>query len=185
MHVAQLFNSLLLGVNVEIVVAALPKRSLSTLHGNRELESLQCSGESSVAWLTDQKMHVLGHDHVADNEEAIAQTDGFKRALKKLALRTKLKICQPPIAGESHEMQVTSLLIPYQSLRHKRQSYDPSHISLRYGAPKFRCRPSSRSFRGLTTPAPSDVKLVDSHISGSRCGAPGINANHTTLPTSL
>ena len=141
MHVAQLFNSLLLGVNVEIVVAALPKRSLSTLHGNRELESLQCSGESSVAWLTDQKMHVLGHDHVADNEEAIAQTDGFKRALKKLALRTKLKICQPPIAGESHEMQVTSLLIPYQSLRHKRQSYDPSHISSRYGTPKFRCRP--------------------------------------------
>jgi hypothetical protein len=70
-------------------------------------------------------------------------------------------------------MQVTSLLIPYQSLRHKRQSYDPSHISSRYGAPKFRCRPPVPISQGLTTPAPSDVKLVDSHISGSRCGVPG------------
>jgi hypothetical protein len=44
-------------------------------------------------------------------------------------------MCQPVIAGEGHEVKITSLLIPYQSLRHKRQSYNYSHISSRYGAP--------------------------------------------------
>ena len=78
MNITQLLAAFLLGVHVEVIVAPLPKGSLSTLHGNGKFQSLERAGKRSVERLGDEKVDVFRHDHIADYEEAVAEADGFE-----------------------------------------------------------------------------------------------------------
>jgi hypothetical protein len=61
MHVLQLFHSLVVSEDVEVVVAGLPKGSRSEAFGDGEFQGLECLRERDIAiqWFTDKQMNVL------------------------------------------------------------------------------------------------------------------------------
>jgi hypothetical protein len=92
MHVARLLHALLRIPDHEIVESALPDvgwaecslskgqlvwvargpNSTQDLAGKTLLEDLHDSGRSGASWLTDQKVDVVGHDHIPGYDETIA-----------------------------------------------------------------------------------------------------------------
>ncbi len=78
MHISQLFNPLLLGVDIEIVVSSQPERPLSPPHGHRKLERLDSTIQLSYFWLIHQQMHVLRHDNIAEHDKLVSFSYPFK-----------------------------------------------------------------------------------------------------------
>ena len=75
MQVSQLLHPLTLAPDIEVMIPRLPKRRASRSHTellrNYLLHHLQRHGEASTLRFTHQKMDVLGHHHIANNEEAV------------------------------------------------------------------------------------------------------------------
>ena len=63
MHVLQLFDPLVMGKDVEIVIAPLPEGSRLETHGHRDFKSLQGLRERDfmVQRLADKKVNMLWH----------------------------------------------------------------------------------------------------------------------------
>jgi hypothetical protein len=119
MHVTELLNALGFGVDVEVIVTALPKRALASLDRDRKLERLKGCRKHHVARLTQEKMNVFGHDHVSGDEQPVSNAHGFERSLEQIARRGRTEIRLPVIARERNEVEVAGPLIPDEALWHE------------------------------------------------------------------
>ena len=80
MHVLQLFDSLVVGEDVEVVVPSLPEGSRCEALGDGEFERLQGLRECGfvIQRFADEEMNVLGHDNVAKDLEVVTLTREFE-----------------------------------------------------------------------------------------------------------
>src|SRR6185312_6131849 len=114
-HVAKLLDPLPLAVNIEVIVSSLPERPLAPAHRDGKLDRLHGPSEHAFSRLADKKMHMLGHDYIAGNNEVIASPHSLERGLEKLARVIGSKVGQPVITTEGEEMKAACLLITDQS----------------------------------------------------------------------
>jgi hypothetical protein len=63
-------------------------------------------------------VYMLGHDHIAGDDEVIALANPLQRGFEKLARMCGAEIGQPVITTESQEMEVTGLLVSDESPGH-------------------------------------------------------------------
>jgi hypothetical protein len=79
-HVLQLFNPLIVGKDVEVVVTRLPEGSLAETLRDRELEGLERLREGDLALqrFTDEEMDVLRHDDVPEDFKGVASAGEFE-----------------------------------------------------------------------------------------------------------
>jgi hypothetical protein len=162
-HVLELLNEFALGVDVEIVVTRLPERSILSLHGNRQLESLKRFRQSNFLWLTDEQMDVHWHYNVSAHEELIADAHDFERVFEEVSCDCGSKIGSAAITTEGDEMEVARLLVSDEPFCH---AIIVSHIS------KARwCWPHGRTNRKEPTSQTRD--MGHPHLfGGSRYGPP-------------
>ena len=79
-HVFQLFDSLVVGEDVEVVVAGLPEGFRAETLRDRQLEGLDRLRKRDlvVQRFADEEMDVLGHDDVAEDFEVVASAGEFE-----------------------------------------------------------------------------------------------------------
>ena len=118
MHVVELLDALGLGVNIEVIVAALPEGPRAALHRNRELERLQHLRQQYRARLAHQQMHVLGHDDVTGNEDLVPDAHRLQGALKEVSRSGCAEVGKPVEAGEGDEVEVAGPLNPDEAFWH-------------------------------------------------------------------
>ena len=84
MHVAQLFDPLLLCPHVEVVVARLPKvfAVADQPPRHRLFQRLQCSRQRASLWFADQQMHVFRHDDVTTDVKSVPESSSFQGAFE-------------------------------------------------------------------------------------------------------
>jgi hypothetical protein len=121
-HVAQFLDALVFGPHVEVVESLLPDmlrrvleedglRRVATASrlrqdppGKAEFESLHHGRRILLLRLADQQMNMLGHDHVADDDERIALAHLFQHRQKKVAAARSAEHRLPAITTASDEM---------------------------------------------------------------------------------
>ena len=115
MDVTELFDALLFGSNVEIVIARLPNVVFIACFGEALFENLDCDGKWFLFGLSDKEMHVIGHDDVAENVKCVE----FARALEQFAEDVAGCVCAKerlvPDATEGDEMRELRLLVAIQA----------------------------------------------------------------------
>jgi hypothetical protein len=85
-EVAELFDALLCGEDVEVVVAGEPEGALFALDGDGEFQGFDGGAEEDFGWLAYEEVDVFGHDDVAADGEGVADTDLFEeRSTRSLA----------------------------------------------------------------------------------------------------
>ena len=79
-HILQLFDSLVVGEDVEVVVAGLPEGSLSEALRDRQLERLKRPRERQfvVFGFAEEQVDVLGHDDVAEDLVVVTPASEFE-----------------------------------------------------------------------------------------------------------
>ncbi len=117
-NITPLFQTRLLGENVEVIVARLPKGALSRLGRYRQFQRLNRPGQQDPSRLTHQQVDVFGHHNIRGDEETIASAHGFKRTLEEFAGGWGFEVRQALVAGESEEVKFSGLLIPCKISRH-------------------------------------------------------------------
>ena len=62
MHILQLFDPLVMGEDIKVVVTGLPERPLREPFGDGKLKCLQCLRERNfmIGWLAHEQMDMLG-----------------------------------------------------------------------------------------------------------------------------
>src|SRR5258708_39990710 len=71
------------------------------------LERLQRGGEVSAAWLVHQQVDVLGHDHVADDDETVTPARGFETAQEQIAATGRAEQRLAAITAERYEVKMS------------------------------------------------------------------------------
>lgn len=121
MDIPELFDPLLLGEHVEVVVASLPELlsiALESLCG-RAFQAAHGCGQLLKLWFREEQMDVLGHDHVAEEEELMPLTDALDDLFEGDSGLVVVEIRQPVEATEGDEVVVTKCLVALQSARHE------------------------------------------------------------------
>ena len=137
-HVVKLFDSLLQPLHVEIMEATLPETRQRVL-GVRKIQLELCGwlplfasqaardalfqdlnhdGGRTFGRLGNEKMNVLGHDHIAKDTEDIASAHSFESALEEFRDLSAGRIRKPVVTTEGEEMKVFTLLEPFEPGRH-------------------------------------------------------------------
>ncbi len=137
MHISQLLHALLRRPNIEIVKSRLPERPLRLV-----LEQIPLSRITPLSlrqkrlcaalfqnlhrrrWtahlrLSNQKMNVLRHDHIADHHEAITLACLFQNVHEPVATARRVQQGQSPVARASNKVQVVRPISAMQAGRHK------------------------------------------------------------------
>lgn len=84
-QVAQLLDLLLFAVDIEIVISDLPEGAFFTAQSHGKFERFDGLIQCVLVWLTNEQMHMLGHDNVTGDNELVAQTDTFEGVLEEVA----------------------------------------------------------------------------------------------------
>src|SRR5439155_22467006 len=126
MHIPQLLDMLLSTVHIEVMVACLPelrrlinfKKQLlvgivsSTLrsHLTRHalLQHLHDGRDGSTYRFTDQQVKVLGHDHIAGNNEIVFAPDFFKNLEEEISSSRRFQELSATIATACNEMTLAA-----------------------------------------------------------------------------
>jgi hypothetical protein len=134
MEILQLLHALPLGTHIEVVITALPERPRCRLASHRDLDRLKGRGQHRALRFCDQEMHMLGHHHVADYQEAVSLPHRLKRTLKQHAGGGTVQQRPPLIATEGHEVLTACLLIPNKASGHASR-FRPSrgHVKITSG----------------------------------------------------
>ena len=66
-------------------------------------------------------MHVLGHDHIAANEQLVLLADALERLLEDATASRIAELRLPAITTEGDEVQIAGLLESFESPRHARE----------------------------------------------------------------
>ena len=72
------------------------------------LQDLQCFRGISLRWFADEQMHMLGHDHISDQGERVAQAHLIENPDKAIARADGSEVGASPVATESDKMQVAA-----------------------------------------------------------------------------
>src|SRR6267154_6512491 len=86
-------------------------------------------------------MHMIRHDHVADQQKFIAFTNLPQRLHKQISRPHRLEQRQTAITAEREKMQITPAIVAPQFLGHKPNSKTPRVTPIR-GAPSFPYAPA-------------------------------------------
>ena len=128
MHIVKFFEQFRAGIDVEIVVAALPETAQEILplrkmelqlvfrvafpssHSTRQplLEDLNDFGGRSRSRLGDEQMQVLGHDDVADDTETIAGADFLENLRGQISGASGSEKRSSLIAAERDEVKIAA-----------------------------------------------------------------------------
>ncbi len=138
-HVLELFVLLLFGEHIEIVEAALPEAAQRACVGIPQcqlrrvasaglaaqpprdalLEDLHyCRGRAGRG-LADQQVHVLRHNHVADDAELVLAANFPENPYEHVACPRRAQQRQSTITTAGDEMKMALAVITLQSLRHR------------------------------------------------------------------
>ncbi len=133
----QLFDSLLPGINVEIVEASLPKASRLALfnfapelqlvripsswflsQGSRHalLQDLHHGARRADLRLRNQKMNVLRHHHISDQQELVPCPGLVENFEEGISLSPRIQQTPPPVATASNEMQVALPIAAFERI---------------------------------------------------------------------
>jgi len=118
MNISELLNPLGFGMNIEIVATYQPEWSLGALLGDGSFQRLNRSIQSRPSGLGNQNVHMLRHDHIAQNEEDIPPANVFEREFEQIANRCSPQIAMPAIATECNEMKIPCVLEPFKFAGH-------------------------------------------------------------------
>src|SRR5713101_6129232 len=64
-------------------------------------------------------MHVVGHDHVSDQQEFVALANLSQRVYEEVSRPDRVQQRQPPIATKREEVEMAAAVVALQSFRHK------------------------------------------------------------------
>ncbi len=130
MDVSPLFDSLLLGKNVEVLEPMLPEgaRLHSARHG--EFQRLHHAGEVAPRGFAYQQVDVLGHDDLGVNREPVLQARGLQASLEDEPRLRRGEAGLTVVAGSGHKVVVSAAVTAFLSLRHGcKRSILRTHIS--------------------------------------------------------
>lgn len=119
--VAQLFDSLLVGPDVEVVIARGPERRatpIAKFSRDDLLQHLEGGCKPPAFGLTHQQVDMFGHDHVPADEESIPLAHPLQCTLKGMSSLRLRQQRFPLITTEGDEMQVAVFLISREPTRH-------------------------------------------------------------------
>jgi hypothetical protein len=108
--VAELFYALAFCVDIEVIVARFPDVFFGSCAGETLLEDLHADGEFRLFRFGDEKMHMVGHDDVAEDVETIFLTGFFEDAEESVFGFRGAQDWSFACAAEGEEVQVAGLL---------------------------------------------------------------------------
>src|SRR5580698_5933430 len=114
MHVAEFFDSLVLGADVEVIISRQPKGSLLRLLGDGCFQRLNSAVERSSLRFGYQEMNVLRHDDIAEDKEDIPSANLLQSVLEKLTRGWAGEIGLARMTTEGEEMEVSALLESFE-----------------------------------------------------------------------
>jgi hypothetical protein len=117
MHVLQLFNSLVVGEDVEIIVADLPERLLAKTFRDRQLEGLDRRRERNLAIqrFADEQVNMLRHDDIAADLEVVPLAGEFQGVEKDVFGRRGSKVGFAAITTKCDEVVVAFSLKSFET----------------------------------------------------------------------
>jgi hypothetical protein len=117
-HVVELFDALVVGEDVEVVVTDLPEGSWGGELGDGELEGLDGFGKRLGFGFAQEKVDVFGHDDVAEDIEVVASAGGFEGFEEEVAGGGGVEVGEAVITTEGEEVVVAFSLIAMEALGH-------------------------------------------------------------------
>ncbi len=155
MHVVELLLPLRPRVHVEIIIAALPEAAefptslWKTQHelpralafsgaqgaGDSLLETLDDLGRTSVAGLAQKQVHMLGHENVAHEGEAVAQPRLLEGANGQIAGPDGVQKRPALVATKGDEMKIAKTGDASEIFRHRREEGPTLSKTERVGHP--------------------------------------------------
>jgi hypothetical protein len=117
-HVLDLFDSLVVGEDVEVVVAGLPEGCRGEALGDGEFQGLEGFGEWVFGRLAEEQVDVLGHDDVAEDFEVIAFAGEFEGVLEDVSGCGGVEVGFAVVTTEGDEVVVALLLVSLEVERH-------------------------------------------------------------------
>jgi hypothetical protein len=119
-HVLQLFDSLVMGEHIEVVITGLPERTLREAFWDRELEGLKRFGKRNlvVFRFTDEEVNMLRHDDVAEDLEVVPPPGLFERVEEDVSWGWGVELGFTTVAAEGDEVVVTFVVISLETERH-------------------------------------------------------------------
>lgn len=119
MHVAQFLNALALGVDVEIVIAALPERfAVAQMTGDGLFECLHRFCERFRLRFGHEEMDVLRHDDITEYVEFVMFACLFEGAFAAIAGSRSTEAGLATVTTEGEEVQVAGVLKAMEAPRH-------------------------------------------------------------------
>jgi hypothetical protein len=121
MQVAQLLDALLLGEDVEVVVAGLPEVGTVAFEefGGLALEDAKGGGERAMFGLGEEKVDVLRHEDVAEEIEPMFLPKTFEGLLEDDAGMVFEEVRETTVTTEGEEVLVAFGLVPLQVAGHE------------------------------------------------------------------
>ena len=98
MNIAQLFHKLALVAHVAVIVALLPKNTRPQTLGERQLQIVHSICQKSALRLTQQQVHVLGHDDVSVDAQGEATAHLFQNLDEEIVHGGRIEP-SPPMDG--------------------------------------------------------------------------------------
>jgi len=136
-HVVELLLDLFPAPDVEIVEAALPQSGRKLCEKKRKgklgprcfslsaerlrsilLQYLHNAGRSAGLGLADEQVHVLGHDHVADEKKFVARAQSVENFDEVLARADGSEERATPITTERDEVKIASFVVAPVRIAH-------------------------------------------------------------------
>jgi hypothetical protein len=111
MHVSQLFDALVFGENVEVIVAGLPEWPLRTAQSDGELDCLDGPIEAGLFGFVDQQVDMLRHDDISGDDETVFLPDSFQCVFKETFGFGGGEVRETVVAAEGEKVHVTGLLV--------------------------------------------------------------------------
>jgi hypothetical protein len=120
-EVAQLFDRLFVGEDVEVVVTGLPEVGSFTLEefGGLSLEDAQGGLHGVELRFAEEKVDVLGHEDVAEEVELVPLTESFEDFFEEDAGVIVVQVWETPVATEGDEVVVSFGLVTLETARHE------------------------------------------------------------------
>jgi hypothetical protein len=137
-HVVELLRHLGAGVDIEVVITALPEPAeLAASHwkakskltralafsgaegaGDALLETLNDRGRAAAAGLAEKQVDMFGHKHVANKSKAVTRSRLFEGADGKIAGANGVQERPSLVAAEGDEMQIAKPGDAFKIFRH-------------------------------------------------------------------
>ena len=119
-YVVELFDELVVGEDVEVVVAGLPELGAGALEefGGFAFEGSERVVQSVELWFAEKHVDVLGHEDVAVAINLVASTEGFESVQEDGSGVVVVEVGKTVVTTEGEEMEMAFGLVSLQTTRH-------------------------------------------------------------------